>query len=99
MATCRDIANHGRIYWTRVEVCDKADKGERGFTTPDSEVLRLIFAIPGVQIIHGAGYKIQIHISEAFSWDDIDPKVRQILDNLELSAGQLSSDESEGQAQ
>lgn len=74
-----------RSYHSRVEVCDSWELAERGFSLPESALIRLILGIKGVQKIMAHGYEITVTKGEAFTWPEIEPEITKILEGLEQS--------------
>ena len=74
-----------RSYYTRVELSDSWELAERGFSLPDSTLLRMILGIRGVQKLMAAGYELTITKGGAFSWEEIEPEIIEILEGLEGS--------------
>ena len=77
-----------RTYSARVELCDKYESAQRGFTNPESEILRLIWTIPGIQGLSARGYELQLVRTPAFGWEEIEPRVLELLNALEVKEPQ-----------
>jgi hypothetical protein len=80
--TSKTFCDTGIKFGSIVEVCDKYESGERGIKQTDSEVLNMILAVPGVQVIHANGYDITLYKSMAYDWSEIVPPVTAILTEL-----------------
>jgi hypothetical protein len=80
--TSKTFCDSGIKFFSIVEVCDKYESGERGIKHTDSEVLNMILAVPGVQVVHANGYEITLYRSLAYEWDEIVPQVTAILTEL-----------------
>lgn len=74
---------HVRIYHARVEMSDKYEHTERGFSLPESEFFRQLLYTPGVQSLHGKGYEVWIEKGKAFSWDEVESKITELIATLE----------------
>ena len=79
-----------RIYHARVEMTDKYDRAERGFSLCDSEFFRQLLSVPGVQSLHGKGYEVWIEKGKAFSWDEVESKIKELITSLEAVAEKTS---------
>ena len=77
-------SDHSMEYWSRVELSDSYDRGDRGTSSPRTAVGELIYAVPGVQAFFMNGYSLRVYRSPAFAWDEITPKIVEILDGLEI---------------
>lgn len=75
-----------RTYHSRVEISDTWEHVERGFALPESAVLKLILGIPGVQSIISSSYTLQVTKGVAFSWSEIEPRILEILEPLQICA-------------
>jgi hypothetical protein len=71
---------HCRIYWTRTQMCDQYESCNRGFGAPiKSAVFELLMAIHGVDHLHGHGYEVWVAKAHSYTWEEIEPKILDIL--------------------
>lgn len=74
--------NH-RMYHARVEMTDEYDEGQRGLHQPQSAFYSQLLSIPGVQTVFGNGYEVCIKKGGAFTWEEVEPKIKELIAGLE----------------
>lgn len=84
-----------RAWLSRRELCESSLEGysRRSRYPKHSALAELLFTIPGICQLYVTPYELTVYKSMAFSWDEIAPRVAEIIDGI--NAEQTCTEEHE----
>ena len=82
LAKASGVAPHTR-FDTRAELTDARSGGCRRNGLNQSGLSEVLFGIPGIRALHVEPYTLRIYKAECFTWDEIVPRVEEIIKGLE----------------
>ena len=80
-----------KVYNTRVELTGKPEVGFRGCADEVGAFANLVLEIDGVTQVQLGSYVLIVTKAPLYSWDEVQPKVRGLLETFVISQRQLAA--------